>query len=102
MYVHTVGGGLGMDTVQVTVSLPRSLLAAAGVREQELDRLLRELVAVEMYRQGRLSLGKAAEVAGAGTKLEMLQILAKYGVWIDYTAEDAISDISTLQGALQK
>jgi predicted HTH domain antitoxin len=90
-----------METISVSVSIPKSLLAVAGVREQELDRLIRELVAVELYRQGRLSLGKAAEVAGVATKWEMMSVLAKHDVWVDYTADDAAEDLATLRGVLR-
>ncbi len=85
-----------METVTITLSLPKSVLAAAGVREQELDRFVREAIAVELYRQGRLSLGKAAELAGFATKQEMLTVLAKHDVWLDYTAHDAADDLETL------
>ncbi len=91
-----------MDTVQITISLPRSVLAATGVREGELDRLVRELVAVELYRQGRVSLGKAAEVAGLSTKWEMMSTLAKHGVWLDYAVEDATHDAATLKELLRQ
>ena len=91
-----------MDTVQITISLPRSVLAATGVREGELDRLVRELVAVELYRQGRVSLGKAAEVAGLSTKWEMMSTLARHGVWPDYTVEDATHDAATLKDLLRQ
>ena len=42
---------------------------------------------VELYREGKLSLGKAAEVAGVRNKWEMLMLLNEKGVAIDYTAE---------------
>ena len=42
---------------------------------------------VELYREGKLSLGKAAEVAGVRNKWEMLMLLNEKGVVIDYTAE---------------
>src|SRR5947208_2114106 len=64
-----------MDTVEVTVELPRSILAVAGVREPELDALLRESLAVDLYRRGQISLGKAAEVAGVATRWEMIAVL---------------------------
>ena len=42
---------------------------------------------VELYREGKLSLGKAAEVAGVRNKWEMLMLPNEKGVPIDYTAE---------------
>jgi predicted HTH domain antitoxin len=89
-----------MDTVEVVVTFPRSLLAAARVRESELDRLIREYVAVELYRQRKVSLGKATELAGIATKLDMMAALARHDVWLDYTAEDAAQDWETLREVL--
>jgi len=89
-----------MDTVQVTVTFPRSVLVAARVRESELDALIREYVAVELYRQRKVSLGKSAELAGVPTKFDMMPVLAKHDVWLDYTAEDAAQDWETLREAL--
>lgn len=85
------------ETVEVKLTLPRSILAAAGVPEREIDALLRETLAVALYRQGRISLGKAAELAGAQTKLEMLATLQRYGIPLNYTAEDAEADWETLR-----
>jgi predicted HTH domain antitoxin len=90
-----------METITVSVSIPNSLLAVAGLRELELDGFIRELVAIELYRQRRLSLGKAAEVAWVATKWEMTSALAKHDVWIDYTADDAVEDLATLRGVLR-
>jgi len=93
--------GSHMDSVQVTVQLPRSLLAAAGIREQDLAALLREAIAVELYRASKLSLGKAAEVAGVATKWDMLRVLARHDVYVDYTADEAIADADTVQQFLK-
>src|SRR5438105_3391883 len=85
-----------MDTVEVPISLPRSLLSAAGVREEDLDHVVRDAFAVDLYRRRRVSLGKAAEVAGVATKLEMAAVLARHDVWLDYPAEDAFADADSL------
>src|SRR5205814_10566755 len=89
---NTRKGVVAMDTVEVTISLPRSLLPSAGVREEDLDRLLREALAVDLYRRGQVSLGKAAEVDGGATKLEMAAVLAAHDVWLDDTADAALAD----------
>ena len=46
------------------------------------------------------SLGQAAEVAGVATKWEMMALLAKHGLWIHYTADDAVGDADTVARAL--
>jgi predicted HTH domain antitoxin len=49
-----------------------------------------------------LSLGKAAEVAGVATKLDMLGVLARHDVYVDYTADDAIADADAVQQLLKQ
>ena len=90
-----------MGNVVITVDLPESVSTAMGVRLTELAPVLREAFAVELYRMGRLSLGKAAEIAGV-TRLEMLPILAKHDVWFAYDVYDAAADWETLQETLPR
>lgn len=78
-----------MDTIDVSVTLPKSVLAAAKVRDKE---FIRESLALQLYRSGRTSIGKSAEIVGLATKWEMMQLLAKHDVPIDYSAEDARRD----------
>jgi predicted HTH domain antitoxin len=73
--------------------------------EEEGNRIAREKyrersLAVELYREGRLSLGKAAELAGTKSKWEMLMLLSERGVPLDYTADDAKKDLQTLESVL--
>jgi predicted HTH domain antitoxin len=85
-----------MDKVTVSVELPRSICAAAGVREAELAQAMRESLAVELYRQGRISLGKASETTGV-SPYEMIQILARHDVFLSYDMQDAATDFETLR-----
>jgi predicted HTH domain antitoxin len=57
-------------------------------------------LAVDLYREGRLSLDKAAELAGAGSKWKMLMLLSERGVPLAYTADDAKKDLQTLESVL--
>ncbi|GBC90575.1 hypothetical protein HRbin14_01312 [bacterium HR14] len=86
-----------MGTITVTVAIPQSVLVATGLQQQEREGFIREVIAVELYRQGRLSLGKAAEVAGVATRYEMTALLAKHGVFWNYTAADAEADLATIK-----
>ena len=90
-----------MGVVKARVNLPDSFLAAVKVAEEELDLFIRRSLAVELYREGKLSLGKAAEVAGVRNKWEMLMLLNEKGVPIDYTAEDGERDLKTLEEVLE-
>lgn len=89
------------DPIEVLVKLPRSLLAAAGVREAGLGQLLREALAVDLYRNGQVSLGKAAEIIGVPTNLEMSAVLARHDVWLNTSADEALDDAERVLDALR-
>ena len=82
------------------MDLSDSILALLKVDEDQLGLFIKRSLAVELYHEGRLSLGKAAELAGANSKWEMLMLLSERGVPLDYTADDAEKDIQTLEEAL--
>ena len=84
------------ETIRVEVELPKTFSLTTKVKEKELNKFIREALAVELYRERKVASGKAAEIAGARNKWEMLMILNKRGVAIDYTAEDAEKDPEAL------
>ena len=61
----------------------------------KLDELRTEL-AVYLFQQGRLSLGKARQVAGM-TLWQFRQLLGSRGVSVHYDVEDYQQDLATLR-----
>jgi len=55
------------------------------------------LAAIELYREKRLSLGKAAEFAGVSVR-EFLYEMRKRDIPINYTTEEAKKDIQLVEG----
>ena len=88
--------------VLAEVEMPGSILALIKVDRKNLAQFIKRSLAVELYREGKLSLGKAAELAGAKNKWEMLMLLSEKGVPIDYTSEDAKDDLQTLRDVLDR
>ncbi len=86
-----------MPSKTVTIDIPDTFSITAKVKHHELPEYIKKTLAVELYREGILSLGKAAELAGASTKWEMLLILNERKVPIHYTSEDAKEDLKTLK-----
>ena len=62
----------------------------------EPERELILLAAIELYREGKVSLGKAAQLAGLSLK-EFLYELRKRGIPINYTREEAEEDIKLVE-----
>ena len=50
-----------MSTLTVALNLPRDLLGALDIPQVQLETRLRELIALELFREGRISSGKGAE-----------------------------------------
>ncbi|MHB8117630.1 MAG: UPF0175 family protein [Methanothrix sp.] len=89
-----------MEMVLAEVDMPGSILALIKVDRDQLAPFIKRSLAVELYREGKLSLGKAAELVGTKSKWEMLMLLSEKGVPIDYTSEDAEDDLQTLREVL--
>jgi predicted HTH domain antitoxin len=66
-----------METVRV--ELPSSLLKAANLEETNLSQEAARLLALELYRESKVSLGRAAELCETPVALFM-DFAAKHGV----------------------
>jgi len=85
---------------EVKIGFPVDLARLLRVRVDDLPRIIREIVAVELYRERYISLGKAAEIVGV-SKWEMFEILARKKVPIQYGAEDLEEDLKVLKKLLE-
>ena len=84
---------------QISIDVPKDLIHILKVRERELPKVLREIIAVNLYKEGLISLGKASEIAGV-SRWEMFDILAAKKIPLQYYPEDLEEDIETLKKVL--
>lgn len=77
---------------KVSIEIPREVLHATRMTPQELKREL----AIHLFQQGKLSFGKAREMADM-TAWAFQQLLGARGIPIHYTLEDYEEDIATLK-----
>lgn len=75
----------------------------AKENKEEISKSVRELVdmgrlmyAVESYRKGKVSIGKASEIAGISIS-EMMDRLSDFGVKSNLTKEDYLEGLKNLQ-----
>ena len=80
----------------VSVDFPRDLINIFKVREKDFSMKVLKTLSIELYREGVVSIGKAAEIAGISI-WEMHDILAKQKIPLHYYPEDLESDIETLK-----
>jgi len=90
---------MDMPNVTVKLDLPTTVCTATGLRENELSGYLTEVLAVDLYRRRRVSLAKAAEIAGL-SRADMVLALARHDEYFHYDADDAQSDWNTLRDLL--
>lgn len=69
-----------MASKRIVIDVPEKVLAAEKTDEGSFARELRILAAVKLYELGRLSSGRAAELAGM-TRVEFLLALGRYQVF---------------------
>ncbi|RLI75944.1 UPF0175 family protein [Archaeoglobales archaeon] len=84
---------------EISVKVPKDLVRILKVRDEDIPRLVRLYLAIELYREGKVSLGKAAQIAGI-TKWEMMEILASKNIPLQYDAKDLDKDVETLENML--
>ena len=69
-----------MSTRQLVIDIPETVLLAEKTDETSFARELLKLAAVKLYELGRLSSGRAAELAGI-SRVEFLLNLGQYKVF---------------------
>ena len=80
-----------MTTIQI--ALPDEVLISMKKTPEEFSREIRIAAAAKLYELGKLSSGRAAELAGV-SRVSFLQLLSKYNVPIfDLSAEELEQDL---------
>jgi predicted HTH domain antitoxin len=84
-----------MDTVQVSIELPITLLSALRQDPDNFVREMRLAAAVKWYELRRVSQAKAAEIAGI-SRAEFLMTLADFDVSpFQYDANELIAEVNS-------
>ncbi len=81
-----------MSAGTVEVQVPKELKDILHVSEEEVGKEALKSIAVELYREGKVSMGKAAEIAGL-SKIEMMGVLREKKVPLQYTEKDLEEDL---------
>lgn len=86
--------------LNIQLELPRDLLDALNVAEGELEPRLKTLIALELFREDRISSGKAAELLGL-SKVAFVQLLAQHGIpYFTETPHELATQVAAAEEAL--
>jgi len=86
-----------MTDLTVNLSLPRDLLAALNIPESQLPHHILELFALELFRQQRISAGKAAELLNV-SKLNFIELLAQNQIpYFTETPEELTAEVEAVE-----
>ena len=84
-------------TITVSVRMPQALLFEAGLSTEAASEALLRAFVLSLYRQDRISSGKAARLLGVH-RLEFIRMLAEEKIpYLDYTPEELEVELKTLK-----
>lgn len=90
-----------MSALKVEVELPRDLLAALNIPESDLGRRVREWVVLELFQEGQISSGKAAEILGF-SKFRFLELLDQRDLpYHDASPQDLKRELAAAEAAMK-
>jgi predicted HTH domain antitoxin len=88
---------LNPDTITIQITMPRSLLLMTGLSRLELPPILLKTFILSLYRQDRISSGRAAHLLGI-ERLTFIQMLAGEGIaYLDYTTDELVEEVKAIQ-----
>lgn len=83
--------------MQIQIALPDDLACSLKAKWGSLERKLLEILAIEAYREGSISVGRVRELLGMSTRLEVDAFLKEKGVYLHYDEADFEQDIQTMR-----
>ena len=88
-----------MAGLKVEIELPRNLLEALNIPESELARQAKEWVLLELFLEGKISAGKAAEVLGL-SKAQFIELLNQRDLpYLDANRKELKREIAAARAA---
>ncbi len=86
-----------MNTQRISVDFPADILLALNETENQLAQRIKLALAVQLYRAEKLTIGKAAQIAGL-SRLQFETVLAEHEFPVsNLNVDEVLDDISKLR-----
>ena len=86
----------------ITVEIPEELANQLFAYGNEPARLIFEAIAIEGYRNDRLTAAEVRKLLGFETRMEVDAFLKEHGVFLAYTDEDLAQDLKVAREVAQR
>lgn len=83
---------LELRLMQIKIALPDEVADSLSAKWGSVERKLMEMIAIEAYREGSISVGKVRELLGMETRWEIDTFLKEKGVDLTYNEADFQAD----------
>jgi len=91
-----------MERVKIHMEVSKDFLYAFDLNENKLSRELKLLAAIELYREHKISMGKAAEFAEMDKYMFQKELTSRDIPTIDYDIEDVRAESEILKNLRKK
>ena len=81
--------------MRVVLDLPTELAAALGAKTADLSRAVLESIALEAYRERKLTTAQLRRVLGFASGYELDGFLKQHEIWLEYNWQDLERDRET-------
>lgn len=88
--------GVPVDTITITMDVPRDALLAADIPPSNAQAGIRKHLALYMFKERMLSFGKAAELSGMD-KLAFMELAGSKRVSLNYDVDAYYDDLKTIE-----
>jgi len=83
--------------MKLSIELPDDLAIALNMDEENLERDIRLFAAIKLYEIGKLSIGKASELANVN-KIKFIELLGDYNIpTVDYPPDELDEELNLMK-----
>ena len=92
--MNTITMSTEVKTIKTEIELPSDIFYSQGVYKNRIGYFVKKNFLLELYREGRISIGKIAALLGM-TRMEMMGVMKDSNIPLNYGVEALEEDMET-------